>query len=364
MSGLRYVYLGPEGTFAEQALRSILPPARGSRRPKPPPDAKRASKRAAATDLSTAEPASVQSVRSVPEALEAVRSGEADAALVPLENSVGGAVGVTLDELASGSPLMIIREVMLEVRFVLAARPGPARTLDSIHTVAAHPQAATQCRRWLRTHLPKADIVDVLSNGAAAVAVAAGEFDAGICAPIGAERNRLTVLRDDIADHPGAVTRFVLVARPRPAPPPTGDDVTSLAVYISHDRVGALLAVLTELAVRGVNLTRIESRPTGEELGRYVFFLDCSGHVAQARLGEALQGLYRVCAEVRFLGSYARAPHPGAGAGTRRPATAAPPVTAPPGTSDADFAASAAWLARIRAGDLAGPPRRRKDQAK
>src|SRR5581483_11156988 len=109
------------------------------------------------------------------------------------------------------------------------------------------------------------------------------------------------------ADHPDAMTRFALVARPGPPPPPTGDDLTTLAVYIAHGRVGALLAVLTELAVRGVNLTRIESWPTGERLGRYVFFLDCSGHVAEARMGEALQGLRRICADVRFLGSYPKA---------------------------------------------------------
>src|SRR5690606_19779221 len=224
----RYVYLGPEGTFAEQALRSIIARKRTS----------------------------VSPARSVPEALEAVRSGDADAALVPLENSIGGAVGVTLDELATGSPLVITREVVLPVEFVLGARAG--MTLDAVRTVAAHPQAAAQCRGWLRTHLPDAAVVEVLSNGAAAVAAAAGEYDAGICAPIGAERHRLSVLAKDISDHPEALTRFALVARPGPPPPPTGDDVTSLAVYISHDRAGALLAVLTELAVRGVNLTRIE----------------------------------------------------------------------------------------------------------
>lgn len=309
----RYVYLGPEGTFAEQALRTII-----------------ARKRTA-----------VSPARSVPEALDAVRTGEADAALVPLENSIGGAVGVTLDELATGSPLVITREVVLPVEFVLGARAG--MTLDAVRTVAAHPQAAAQCRGWLRTHLPDATVVEVLSNGAAAVGVAAGEYDAGICAPIGAERHRLAVLAKDIADHPEALTRFALVARPGPPAPPSGDDVTSLAVYISHDRVGALLAVLTELAVRGVNLTRIESRPTGERLGRYAFFLDCTGHVAEARMGEALQGLYRVCAEVRFLGSYPRARHPG---DTGAPAP-------PPGTSDKDFADSAAWLARLRAGEIA-----------
>ena len=136
------------------------------------------------------------------------------------------------------------------------------------------------------------------------------------------------------------MTRFALVGRPGPPPRPTGDDVTSLAVFIAHDRVGALLAVLTELAVRGVNLTRIESRPTGEQLGRYAFFLDCSGHVADVRMGEALQGLHRVCADVRFLGSYPRAAAPSHAAG----------AAAPPGTSDGDFAESVEWLKRIRAG--------------
>jgi prephenate dehydratase len=309
----RFVYLGPEGTFAEQALRTIPVADRGV----------------------------VTPARSVPEALDAVRAGEADAALVPLENSIGGAVGVTLDELANGSPLVITREVVLPVQFVLGARAGAQ--LDGIATVAAHPQAASQCRRWLRENLPAAVVVEVLSNGAAAVAVSAGEYDAGICAPIGAERHRLRVLAAEIADHSDAMTRFALVSRPGPPAPPTGDDVTSLAVYIAHDRVGALLAVLTELAVRGVNLSRIESRPTGEKLGRYAFFLDCSGHVAEVRMGEALQGLRRVCADVRFLGSYPRAG--GTGDLPEEPIWA-------PGTTDADFADSAAWLSRLRSGEL------------
>ncbi|WBB73760.1 prephenate dehydratase [Micromonospora sp. WMMD1128] len=310
----RFVYLGPEGTFAEQALRSLPAAERGDRTP----------------------------ARSVGEALDAVRAGEADAAMVPLENSIGGAVGVTLDELAEGDPLMITREVILPVEFVLAGRPGV--TPAAVRSVAAHPQASTQCRSWLRDHLPDATVVDVLSNGAAAAGAATGEYDAAICAPIGAARHRLTVFADKIADHPDAVTRFALVSRPGPPPPPTGDDLTSLAVYIAHDRVGALLSVLMELAVRGVNLTRIESRPTGEALGRYVFFLDCTGHVADVRLGEALRGLRRVCADVRFLGSYPR----------HRWSTAAGdvPTPAPAGLSDADYADAAAWLARLRAGEL------------
>ncbi|MFI2661968.1 prephenate dehydratase [Micromonospora carbonacea] len=310
----RFVYLGPEGTFAEQALRTVPAAERGTRTP----------------------------ARSVGEALEAVRAGEADAALVPLENSIGGAVGVTLDELAEGDPLVITREVILPVEFVLGARQGTSP--EEIRSVAAHPQASTQCRGWLRTHLPDAVVVDVLSNGAAAAGAATGEFDAAICAPIGAARHRLAVLADKIADHPDAVTRFALLSRPGPPSPPTGDDLTSLAVYIAHDRVGALLSVLMELAVRGVNLTRIESRPTGEALGRYVFFLDCTGHVAEPRLGEALQGLRRVCAQVRFLGSYPR--HRWAQPAGGRP------VPAPAGLSDADYADASAWLARLRAGEL------------
>ncbi|MET0424181.1 MAG: prephenate dehydratase [Actinoplanes sp.] len=308
---MRFVYLGPEGTFTEAALRTIPAAERGLRTP----------------------------ARSVPETLEAVRTGDADAALVPLENSVGGAVPVTLDELATGSPLVITREVVIPVEFVLAART--LTPLGGLRSIAAHPQASAQCRNWLRANAPDAVIVDVLSNAAAAISAAAGEFDAALCAPIGVSRNGLTVLADKVADRPDAVTRFALLTRPGPPAAPTGDDVTSLAVSIRHDQVGALLAVLTELAVRGINLSRIESRPTGEQLGTYVFFLDCTGHVAEARLGEALQGLRRICADVRFLGSY-----------PRHRLTPEAPVPSPPGLSDADFADSAAWLARVRAGEI------------
>lgn len=311
----RYVYLGPEGTFTEQALRTIPAAERGLRTP----------------------------ARSVPEALEAVRAGEADAALVPLENSVGGAVAVTLDELFADSPLVITREVVLPVEFQLAA--PTLIPLAQVRTVAAHPQAGAQCRNWLQANMPDATVVDVLSNAAAAIAAAAGEFDAAICAPIGVPRNHLTVLADKIADRADAVTRFVLVSRPAALAAPSGDDVTSLAVSIRHDQVGALLAVLTELAVRGINMSRIESRPTGRQLGTYVFFLDCTGHVAEARIGEALQGLRRICAEVRFLGSYPR--HHWA------PGIREAPALPPAGLSDADFADSAAWLTQVRNGETA-----------
>src|ERR1700754_4145293 len=160
----RFVYLGPEGTFTETALRTIPAAERGVR----------------------------TAARSVPEALEAVRCGDADAALVPLENSVGGAVPVTLDELAAGGPLVITREVVLPVEFVLAARA--LTPLGEIRTVAAHPQASAQCRNWLRANRPDAAIVDVLSTAAAAISAACGESGAALCAPIGVPRNGLKVL--------------------------------------------------------------------------------------------------------------------------------------------------------------------------
>ena len=295
----RFVYLGPEGTFTEQALRTIPAAEHGIRTP----------------------------ARSVPEALEAVRAGDADAALVPLENSVGGAVPVTLDELATGSPLVITREVVLPVEFVLAARQ--LIPLAEIRTVAAHPQASAQCRNWLLANLPDAVVVDVLSNAAAAISAAAGEYDAAICAPIGVPPQRADRAgrQDRRPRRRGDPLRPALPARRRrPRRPATTSP--RWPSRSAHDRVGALLAVLTELAVRGINLSRIESRPTGEQLGTYVFFLDCTGHVAEPRLGEALQGLRRICAEVRFLGSYPRhrlAP--------RRPPAAPPRPACPTPTS-------------------------------
>jgi prephenate dehydratase len=303
----RFAYLGPEGTFAEAALSSAVASTEGTRFPCP----------------------------SVAAALAAVRSGEADAALVPLENSVEGSVPATMDGLWDGDPLVITREVFLAVAFSLVARPGAA--LSGVRTVASHPHALAQCARWLATHLPGATPLPETSTALAAAAVAEGRYDAAVCAPIAGQRYRLTALAEDIADHPGAVTRFVLVRRPGQLPSPTGNDKTSLVAVVG-DRTGALLSVLSEFAVRGISLTRIESRPTRERLGVYSFSLDCEGHVADRRVGEALAALHRVCDDVRFLGSYARADERG-----NRPV----PDTA----VDAAFADAEAWLSRVRAGE-------------
>jgi prephenate dehydratase len=302
---MRYAYLGPEGTFAEAALRTIPEVEAGTTLPQ----------------------------RTVHAAIEAVRSGTADAGVVPLENSVEGSVATTLDELATGEPLQIVREVLLPVVFSLLVRPGTDAA--GVKTVATHPHAEAQTRRWLRAHLPAAEVVFTGSTAGAAMAVEQGEFDAAVAAPIAGVRANLSPLAEDIADNPGAVTRFVLLTRPGPPPPPTGLDKTSLVAFIRDDHTGALLEVLTEFAVRGVNLTRIESRPTGERLGRYCFSVDCEGHLADARVGDALAALRRICADVRYLGSYPRDGH-----GEQKPL--------PPGRDDAAFADAAGWLRQLR----------------
>jgi prephenate dehydratase len=302
----RFAYLGPEGTFAEAALSSAVASSEGARYPHP----------------------------SVPAALAAVRSGDADAALVPMENSVEGSVPATMDGLADGDPLMITREVFLDVQFVLAVRPGTE--LAAIRSVASHPHALAQTTGRLTELLPALTPLPVSSTAGAAEAVAAGEYDAAVCAPIAAEHYGLVPLVADLADRPGAVTRFVLVEPAGPVPAPTGNDKTSL-VSVVGDRTGALLELLSEFAVRGISLTRIESRPTRQRLGVYSFSLDCEGHIADARVGEALAALHRVCDDVRFLGSYARAD------GRENK-----PV--PPTAADRAFAEAGDWLAALRAG--------------
>jgi len=308
----RFAFLGPEGTFAEAALRSL--PA-----------------------FSGASEAAGQALPSVSDVLDAVRRGEADAGLVPLENSVEGSVAATVDGLATGEPLVIVREIFLPVTFPLLVRAGTA--VEDVRTFATHPHAHAQVRQQLASILPDVEVIATASTAAAAEGVAKGRYDAAVASPIAGARYRLTVVRDDLADHQGAVTRFVLVSRPAPPPPRTGHDKTSLAAFIDDDHTGALLEVLTEFAIRGISLTRIESRPTKQRLGVYFFSLDCEGHMGDERVGEALTALRRLCADLRFLGSYPRA-------------DGRTPKSVPDRASDASFSDAAAWLTRLREGRL------------
>jgi prephenate dehydratase len=298
-------YLGPRGTFAEAALRAMPESA----------------------------DAELTAYPTVTAALDAVRDGASTYALVPIENSVEGAVTGTLDELALGDPLVIIDEQVIAIRFALMVRPGTS--LADVRRVATHPVAAAQCRAWLAAHLPDAEVVPETSNAVAAQAVAERTtYDAAIAASAAADAYGLEVLVDGIGDNEEAWTRFVLVSRPSAPPAPSGADKTTLFLFMREDHPGALLEILTEFSVRGVNLTRIESRPTRKALGDYYFSVDCEGHVQDSRVGEALMGLHRICADVRFLGSYPR--HDGKAPLLRR------------GVTDDDYADAQSWLSAVR----------------
>ena len=275
-----YTFLGPEGTFTEAALMQV-------------PDAGGA----------TRIPAS-----NVNAALDMVRDGSADAAMVPIENSVEGGVTATLDAIAGGQELRIIREVLVPISFVLVARPGVE--VADIRRISTHGHAWAQCRLWVDANIPGAEYVAGSSTAAAAIGLLGDEahYDAAICAPIVAqEQPGLTVLAENIGDNPGAVTRFILVSRPGALPERTGADKTTVVVPLPEDRPGALMEILDQFATRGVNLSRIESRPTGQYLGHYFFSIDADGHIADARVADALAGLHRISPATRFLGSYERA---------------------------------------------------------
>jgi prephenate dehydratase len=306
---MRYAYLGPEGTFTEAAVASLT----GSRR---------------ADDV---QPVPYPSIGA---ALGAVRSGEAERAVVPIESSVEGIVTAAVDDLASGNGLLIRAETRLPIEFALLARPGTA--LTDVKTVGGHPQAEAQCRRWLTANLPGCEWVPLASNAEAARQVAEKHLDAALAGAFAAAKYGLAVVAPDVNDRSNAVTRFVVVGPQGEISAPTGADRTSLAAFLSEDHPGALMEILTEFAVRGINLSTIQSRPTGDGLGSYFFFIDCEGHIDDARVGEAMMGVRRVCAQVRFLGSYPRSD------GGR--------TMVRPGTSDSEFAEAAAWLGRLRYG--------------
>lgn len=305
-----YTFLGPEGTFTEAALLQI-------------PDAAEA----------TRIPAS-----NVNAALDMVRDGSADAAMVPIENSVEGGVTATLDAIAGGQELRIIREVLVPISFVLVARPGV--DLADIRRISTHGHAWAQCRLWVDANIPGAEYVPGSSTAAAAVGLLRDDshYDAAICAPIVArEQPKLAVLAENIGDNPGAVTRFILVSRPGVLPDRTGADKTTVVVPLPEDRPGALMEILDQFATRGVNLSRIESRPTGQYLGHYFFSIDADGHIADARVADALAGLHRISPATRFLGSYGRADAQSSSVAQH--------------TSDQAFRAAHEWVGQILRGE-------------
>ncbi|HET6952133.1 MAG TPA: prephenate dehydratase [Acidimicrobiales bacterium] len=304
-SGLRIGFLGPEGTFTEQALLSQ-------------------------TDLVAN---TLVALPSIPEVLVAVEAGQVDLGFVAVENSIEGAVTVTVDTLAFETDLLIQREVVMGVQMYLLAPSGVG--LSDVRRVLSIPIATAQCRAFLQRDLPGVVSLATPSTAEAAALVVGVENDghtAAIAPAVAAKVYGLDVLATDIEDHPDNATRFVVVAR-HGIPAPTGHDKTSVVIFQRTDRPGSLLTILQEFAARSINLTKLESRPTKKGLGHYCFLIDLEGHIADELVADCLRDLRSKVEDVKFLGSYPAAGEHGPA--RRREAEAA-------------WRAASAWVDRLR----------------
>ncbi|MGC4960647.1 prephenate dehydratase [Gordonia sp. DT218] len=309
-----FAYFGPSGTFTEIALDKVL--ASGVQLPRTAGDAQKiAAKSPAAT-------------------IEMVRGAVADFGCVPIESSVEGAVPATADALVPPGPgtagrVQVFAEVVLDVAFTIAARtPIPA---TEVRSLAAYPVAAAQVRESVEKLYPNAQFVTASSNAAAAADVAAQRADAAVTTSPAAGLSGLVTLADGVADADDAYTRFLLIGRPGPPPSATGADRTSVILDLPNVP-GSLMSAMNEFASRGIDLTRIESRPRRDVPGSYRFYLDAVGHLDDDAVGEALRALYRRCERVTYLGSW--------------------PVDRGTGAPPPDPSDSAAWFAALRRGEV------------
>lgn len=271
----RVGYLGPRGTFSEQALLTQ-------------------------GDLVNAE---LLPLDAIPDVLVATTSGRVDQGLVPIENAIEGTVNVTMDMLAFEHDLLIQREVVIGVQMHLLVLPGTQ--LDEIKTVLSIPVATAQCRRFLSGNLPGA-ATEVASSTAQAAQIVAETGDPSIAAIANTragELHGLEILVNDIEDHDDNETKFVMVA-PAGIPAPTGHDKTTIVVFQHANRPGSLLAILQEFAARAINLTKLESRPTKQGLGSYCFIIDLEGHLDDELVSDCLRDIHSKHGTIKFLGSY------------------------------------------------------------
>jgi len=274
----RIAYLGPPGTFSEEALLSQADLAEGD-----------------LVDLPT-----------FPDVLAAVTEGRADMGLVAIENAIEGSVNITVDALVFDHDLVIQREVVIGIRQHLLVLPGTR--LEDVRQVVSFPVALAQCRSYFASQLPGVVEVAATSTSDAARMLAAGECPPGSAALANALAARLydlEVLAQDIEDHPDNATRFVLVTRGEAGvAPPTGHDKTSIVCFQRQNAPGSLHAILGQFSARGIDLTRLESRPTKRALGQYCFLIDLEGHIADELVADCLRELKASLAEAKLLGSY------------------------------------------------------------
>jgi prephenate dehydratase len=305
MRTTRIGFLGPPGTFGEEALLTQPDYATADLRPMPSHAA----------------------------IITAVEAGELDLGFLGFENSIEGSVRSVLDHLIFETDLLIQREVVLRINQNLLAPPGV--TLGDVRRIVSFPDAMEQCREWFGRELPDAELVAANST-AEAVQLVASERPAGTAAlgtALAAKLYGLDVLAPGIEDHPENSTRFVSVAR-EGIPAPTGHDKTSIVLFQAADRPGNLHLISAQFAAREINLTKFESRPTKKSLGDYCFIIDFEGHVADEVVADGLRNLRADIGQVKFLGSY-----PAAGEGSeaiRRDA-------------EANWRAADEWVAALRA---------------
>lgn len=270
-SPLRVAFLGPEATFSHLAT---LKKFGGSTRFGP--------------------------LLSIHEVFAEVEKGNYDYGVVPIENSTEGVVNDTLDHFVETS-LKICGEIFLEVSHDLVSKSGQSQDIEVIYS---HPQAYGQCRRWLAAHLPEVPNIEVASTGVAAQKAAKNPNAAAIASAAAASLYDLRVVERRIEDHPGNVTHFFVIGPESPGP--TGTDKTSI-IFAVDNIPGALYKTLQPLAERGINMTRIVSRPAKTEAWRYLFFLDLDGHQEDPEVRESLAQIEALSAHFQLLGSFPRA---------------------------------------------------------
>ncbi len=304
-------FLGPAGTFTEEALFTEA-------------------------DYAAADMVPLPTIEDV---LEAVTAGRVSVGFLPIENAIEGTVNATADSLIFDSELRIQREVVIGIHLNLVA--GPDTALTDVRRLLSFPVATAQCRHYLAEHLRAVEIIPTNSTAEAAQRLSEDPHrDTAALSPrLAAELYGLTVIAEAVEDHPDNQTRFVAVAA-RGVPAPTGHDKTSIVCFQREDHPGSLHAILSEFSARGINLTKLESRPTKRALGDYCFLIDLEGHIGDEVVADCLRVLRAELADVKLLGSY---PAAGAhGPALRRQARQA--------WQEAD-----AWVADLRREILPGP---------
>ncbi|MFH1737308.1 MAG: prephenate dehydratase [Actinomycetota bacterium] len=269
-------YLGPQGTFAEEAGLGPF----------------------------SFKESDLVSFPSVPDVIQAVEEGTVSEGIVPIENSIEGSINVTLDMLAFEANLLIEREVVVPIKHNLLVKKGVG--LKDIKAVVSQPHATAQCRKFLKGNLP--DVVTEAANSTAEAAKKVAEENgsrAAIATLLAAQLYGLEVIAEDIEDVKGNKTRFVMLGKKRVTR--TGSDKTSIVVMPHEDRPGILLQILQEFAFRFINLNKIESRPSKKALGEYIFFIDMEGHIDDKVIDDAIKCLGCKFTDVKFLGSYPKA---------------------------------------------------------